>query len=345
MSDIACRIIGKTGHITLQRPDALNALTHAMTLQIEQSLEDWRDKVTLVIIDAQGDKAFCAGGDIASLYESAQRGDIAYGRRFWRDEYRLNVKLAEYAVPIVSFLQGFVMGGGVGLGCHVSHRIVCETSRVAMPECAIGLLPDVGGSLFLANTPGNLGKYLGLTGARMQAADAIYTGFADIYAPYAVWPDLKARLLETGDISIIDAFTAPAPDGSFATDQATLDVLFAPRSLEDITIRLKASPSALAAKALRGLSRGAPLAQTCCLAALDHMRGSQSLRDALALEYRFTARAVDQGDFPEGIRALIIDKDNAPNWAHQSPADVTVAEVSAMLADLGADELDLEDTA
>ena len=185
MSDISIRIAGVAGRITLTRPKALNAVTYQMVTAIHAALEVWRDdpSVKLVIIDAEGEKAFSAGGDIAELYETGQSGDFSFGQTFWRDEYRMNAALHDYPKPVISFLQGFTMGGGMGVGCHGSHRIVGESSQVAMPECGIGLVPDVGGSMILANAPGASGAYLGLTGARMGAADAIYAGFADTYIP------------------------------------------------------------------------------------------------------------------------------------------------------------------
>jgi len=345
MRDVYCHLEGTVGRITLQRPNALNALTHAMALQIEEAIDVWRDDVSLILIDAQGDKAFCSGGDIASLYASAQSGDIAYGRRFWQDEYRLNAKLSEYPVPIVSFLNGFVMGGGVGLGCHVSHRIVCETSKIAMPECGIGLMPDVGGSLLLANAPGYLGEYLGLTGARMGPADAIFAGFADWFVPYDEWETLKRYFTETGDVTALAEFAkAPEPSGL----QASLDEVnrvFAQDSVGDILATLTDSDTDFAQRALKGLRRGAPLALACCHRALSTLRGTTDLRAALAFEFRFTARAVGQGDFPEGIRAAIIDKDNAPKWAHATVSDVTTEEIDTMLSYLGNDALNLEKTA
>jgi len=153
--DIHIRTEGRAGRITLTRPKSLNALSYEMCLAIERALDAWRDDdaVALVLIDAEGDKAFCAGGDVQQLYEKGRAGDYTFGRRFWADEYRLNAKIAEYPKPYVALMQGFVMGGGVGISCHGSHRIVCDTTRIAMPECSIGLVPDVGGSLLLARAP------------------------------------------------------------------------------------------------------------------------------------------------------------------------------------------------
>jgi enoyl-CoA hydratase len=342
MTDVFCRVEGHVGRITLNRPDVLNALTHEMCLTIEAALDDWRDSMSLIIIDAAGDKAFCAGGDIAALYASAQRGDIAYGRKFWQDEYRLNAKIAAYPVPIVSLMQGFTMGGGVGLGCHASHRIVCETSKIAMPECGIGLLPDVGGSLLLANAPGRLGRYLGLTGAWMGPGDAIFAGFADVFVPYDQWDALIDRLAATADIASVSDFISLAPDSAMAGNLPAIDQFFGPASLDEIATGLRASNDEFLQRAVKGLERGAPLALACCMAVLETLKGTQDLCAALALEYRFTARAVAQGDFLEGVRAAIIDKDNAPKWTHAAMTDVTQDDVDAMLADLGKDTLNLE---
>ncbi|MDP3860189.1 MAG: enoyl-CoA hydratase/isomerase family protein, partial [Phaeovulum sp.] len=194
MSDIVTRIEGRAGRITFARPAALNALSHPMALAIEAALDAWRHEpaVALVLIDAEGERAFCAGGDIAAMYHACKAGEFATSRAFWRDEYRMNAKIAEYPKPVVAFMQGFVMGGGVGVGGHARLRIVGETTQMAMPESGIGLIPDVGGSLLLSRAPGRLGEYLGLTGARMRAADAILAGFADIFLPEEGWEEMKA---------------------------------------------------------------------------------------------------------------------------------------------------------
>ncbi len=205
MADIDIRIEGCAGRITLNRPKALNALTYDMAMAIHAALRDWAgdDAVRLIVIDAAGDKAFCAGGDIADLYRTGTEGDFAYGRKFWADEYRMNAALFEFPKPVVSLMQGFTMGGGVGVGCHGSHRIVGDSSQIAMPECGIGLVPDVGGSMILARAPGRLGEYLGTTAARLGAADAILAGFADTYIPEGDWPALIAELCRTGDVAAV----------------------------------------------------------------------------------------------------------------------------------------------
>ena len=215
MKDINIRVKQCAGRITLQRPDALNAMTYEMCTAIEQALILWRedDAVDLVIIDALGDRAFCAGGDIAELYDTGKAGNFEFGQKFWADEYRLNALIADYPKPYVALMQGFTMGGGVGISCHGSHRIVGETSQIAMPECGIGLVPDVGGSYILARAPGNVGVFLGLTTKRMGPSDAIYVGFADNFIAQNNWAKLTQELEETGDIAIIKSYFQDPPDG------------------------------------------------------------------------------------------------------------------------------------
>ncbi|MEE4348199.1 MAG: enoyl-CoA hydratase/isomerase family protein [Paracoccaceae bacterium] len=343
MSDIAIGIDGRAGRITLTRPAALNALTYDMVLATEAALDRWRDDpaVALVVLDAAGDKAFCAGGDIAELYASGKAGDFAYGRTFWADEYRLNAKLAEYPKPIVSLMQGFTMGGGVGLGCHAGHRVLGETSRIAMPECGIGLVPDVGGSLLLARAPGRLGAYLGLTAARMEAGDAILAGFADHFVPQDRWAELIAALCKTGDAAEVDRVSDTAPQGPLRALLPQIDALFASDDLPDTLAALRGDDSGFATDALKAVTRNSPLAMACTLEILSRLRApGTTIRDALDLEYRVTWRAMEQGDFLEGIRAAIIDKDRKPVWKHDIDTLPATA-VSEMLAPLGKDALSL----
>ncbi|HDR29487.1 enoyl-CoA hydratase/isomerase family protein [Rhodovulum sp.] len=345
MTDIEIRIEGRAGRITLNRPKALNALTYPMCLEIEKALDDWRHEagIALVVIDAEGDKAFCAGGDIAVMYETGRQGDYAYGQKFWRDEYRMNAKISGYPKPVVSLMQGFTMGGGVGVGCHGSHRIVGETSQIAMPECGIGLVPDVGGSLLLASAPGRLGAYLGATGRRMGPGDAIYAGFADHFVAEADWPDLIAKLVATGNPDAILAAALPPPPGELSALQPLVDRLFAAPDLAGIVAALRADGSDFATDTLARLGRGSPLSVACTIEMQNRLQGCDAIREALALEYRFTHRAPEHADFLEGIRAAIIDKDRNPSWRHADLNSVTAADVAAMLAPLGPDELNLEE--
>ncbi|SHI86710.1 enoyl-CoA hydratase [Shimia gijangensis] len=336
MSDINIRKVGKTGRITFTRPKALNAMSYKMCTAIEDALDAWEndDDVAMIVVDAEGEKAFCAGGDIAELYETGTANNFAFGQTFWADEYRMNAKMFEFGKPVASFMQGFTMGGGVGVGCHCSHRVVGNSSQIAMPECGIGLVPDVGGSHILATAPGRLGEYLGLTAARLGAADAILAGFADYFLPEGNWPDLITQLEATGDWTLIDTAAQTAPNGTLETQQTEIDANFGGESLTDIVNALKASDSDFARDALKKLSRNSPLAMGCALEIIHRVRATESIRAALEQEYRFTYRAMEHGDFLEGIRAQIIDKDRNPQWKHDLNALPAVA-VSQMLMPLG----------
>ncbi len=345
MSDISIRKSGRAGRITLTRPKALNALSYDMCIAIEKAIDDWRDdpEVAVIVLDAVGEKAFCAGGDVAQLYETGKAGDFDFARRFWADEYRLNNKLHGYPKPVISFMQGFTMGGGVGIGCHGSHRVVGESSKIAMPECGIGLVPDVGGTLLLAQAPGRMGEYLGLTGARMGASDVLHAGFADYFIPEAEWPDLITQLEENGDPFILDRAATTPPPSKLADVQEEVDHLFNRESLSEINAALSMSDSDFAAETLKTLRRNSPLSMACTLEMLRRLRGPGiGMVPALAQEYRFTARSLEKGDFIEGVRAAIIDKDRSPNWQH-ADWNVPQTDIDAMLAPLGDNELKLEE--
>ena len=344
MSEIKGRENGRTGHVTLARPDMLNALTKGMCSAIEAALDQWSrdDSVDAMVIDAEGERAFCAGGDIVEMYQSGIRGDLDYGRRFWRDEYRLNARLSGSRLPVISFLQGYTMGGGVGIGCHARHRIVCESSRIAMPECAIGLIPDVGGSYLLARAPGRIGECMGLTGFRAGPADAIHAGFADHFVPREAWPELLRQLADTGDIGLIDQAAEAPASGVLEQGSPMIEQVFSLPSVPEIEQALIEDDSELAGQLRRGMSRNSPLSMACALELVRMQRSSSSMEQALGLEFRFVHRAVEHADFMEGIRALIIDKDNRPAWRHASPADVDRRDVEHLLASLGDQELELE---
>lgn len=345
MGDISIRVEGHAGRITLQRPSALNALTYDMILAIGKALDSWRDDaaVKIVVVDAEGEKAFSAGGDIAELYATGRDGNYEYGRKFWSDEYRMNANIAEFPKPYIAFMQGFTMGGGVGVACHGSHRIVGESSRIAMPECGIGLVPDVGGSLLLARAPGHCGEYLGTTGARMNGADAIHVGFADMFVAEAEWPDLIAELEKTGDPEVItERATTPAA-GELPGRQPEIDACFSAANLAAIEDELCARDSDFARDSLKALRRGSPLSAAVTVEMVRRLRDGASIRDALELEYRYTFRAMELGDFLEGVRAQIIDKDRNPHWRHENIRDVTAEDVAGMLEPLCENSLNLKE--
>ncbi len=338
MNDIHIRREGRVGYITLTRPRALNALTFAMTVEIGEALARWRDDpdISLLLFDAEGERAFCAGGDIQEIYATARTGDFAFGQRFWATEYRMNAAIARYPKPVVILAQGIVMGGGVGIAGHASHRVLCDSSRVAMPECAIGLVPDVGGSDLLARAPGHLGEFLGLTGHRMKPGDAIRAGFADAYVPAADWPAMTARLLETADPGCLASFFQPAPPPDLAPDQDRIDDAFSAPDIATLAARLETSDWGHGI--LKILNRQSPLALACALSLIRAARREPGVEAALTREYRFTSRASRDGDLLEGIRAAVIDKDRTPVW-RDDPDHVTAVEAEAMLAPLGKAEL------
>lgn len=346
MSDILIRKSGRVGRITLNRPKALNALTLDMIRAIGAILPEWAKdpEIAMLVIDGEGERAFCAGGDIAGIYRALTEGAYDEAREFWRIEYPVNAALFHFPKPVASFLHGYVMGGGVGVGCHASHRVVCESSRIAMPECGIGLVPDVGGSLLLARAPGRLGEFLGTTGHRMGPGEAILAGFADYYVPREAWPALIARLADTGDWEEIDRAAQPAPEAALAGDQARIDAHFGGETLRDILNSLKAEAGEWTRGTLEILSKNAPLSMACTVELIHRARTRDRIEDALRNEFRFAYRACEQGDFREGIRAAIIDKDRAPRWAHDDPAGPSVMDVANMLKPLGAAELVLEET-
>ncbi len=344
MTDVLIRTTGRAGRITLSRPQSLNALTWEMCNAIEAALDAWRDDdaVELVVIDAAGDRAFCSGGDIAEMYHKGCAGDFDFGRRFWTEEYRLNAKVAEFPKPYVAFMQGYTMGGGVGVSCHGSHRVVGATTQVAMPECAIGIIPDVGGSLILSRTKGCIGHYIGTTGYRMGPGDAILAGFADTFMPEEKWPALIERLETSGDPACIADAARPAPEAPLAAIGDWIHRHYDRPSMAEVMRSLDTDRSDISAKTRKALSTGSPLAVACTHEAIARVRGATSIRRALELEYRFTYRAMEESDFLEGIRAAIIDKDRRPNWRHGTLEDVTEAEVAHMLMPLGADRLVLD---
>jgi enoyl-CoA hydratase len=328
----------------MNRPQALNALTLAMVRDIWQALLAWQDDpaIALVLLDGAGDRALCAGGDVISLYEARASGS-ALARTFWSEEYRLNALIGRYPKPFVAIQDGIVMGGGIGLSGHAQYRVVTERSMLAMPETGIGLIPDVGGTWLLARATGQLGVYLGLTGARMSGSDAIQAGFAGTFVPSASLDALKARLIDPHgglvDEVIDEAGDAhPVPLSPLMALKPAIDRAFGHDTVEAILTALGTTTDAWAQKTRADLATKSPIALAATLAAIRAARRMRSLEEALAAEYRLTVRLYEAGEFPEGVRALLVDKDKAPRWRPARLEDVTPAMVAALQAPLPAGE-------
>ncbi|MDJ0362948.1 enoyl-CoA hydratase/isomerase family protein [Rhodococcus sp. H29-C3] len=330
------------GRITLNRPKAINALNHAMVLDIAPQLEKWavEDEVELVLLTGAGERGLCAGGDIVSIYHDAKEGGSG-SKVFWRDEYILNAAIARFPKPYVAIMDGVVMGGGVGLSAHASTRIVTDRSKIAMPEVGIGFIPDVGGTFLLSRAPGELGTHLGLTTAPMDAGDAIAAGFADHYIPSDKLPDFYAAL-ETGTLAdALASFTEPAPTSSLDAARSWIDAAYSADTVEEIVDRLRRSEVPDAHKAADDIESKSPVALKVTLKSLRRAAEAASLEEVLDDEYRVSSASLDSHDLVEGIRAQVVEKDRNPKWSASTLADVTSEDVDRYFAPLGAAELGL----
>jgi len=331
---------GVAGIITLNRPKALNALTLNMVRLIHPQLKAWAadDNVKLVIIEGAGEKAFCAGGDIRALHDWGKAGDPS-ALAFWREEYRLNTYIKRYPKPYIALMDGINMGGGVGVSVNGSHRVATERLTFAMPETGVGLFPDVGGTYFLPRCPGEIGMFLGITGERLKVADAVYAGIADVHVSSDRLEALKERLAggESIDVALRE-LSAPAGEAPLAQRRASIDRHFAKGSVSEIVASLKADGGEWEAKLAANIEAKSP---TSCSVAYRQIRegAKLSFEEAMKLEYRLTSRFIKGHDFYEGVRAIIIDKDQAPKWKPAKLDDVTKAEIDGYFAPLGADEL------
>ncbi len=342
---------GGLGIITLNRPQALNTLSLSMYRDFDPKLIAWAKDpgIHAVVVRGAGEKAFCAGGDVRAIYDARHhpKGDGDYKADFFREEYLLVQRVHRFPKPYIALIDGITMGGGMGISINGSHRVATERASFAMPEVNIGLFPDVGGSRFLNHCPGQLGRYLALTARRLKAADAIYAGFATHYVPHDRLADLTAALAaapwETGrEHAQVDAVLArfsedkwPAPLSAL---QPEIDRCFRFDTVEEILAALERERAEWATEAAVALRRASPLSLKITLEQLKRGRGME-IEAALALEYRMTQHCMAGHDFFEGIRALLVDKDQKPVWQHASLAAVTDAEVAAYFEPLGSQEL------
>jgi enoyl-CoA hydratase/carnithine racemase len=331
---------GSVGRITLNRPKALNALTLEMVREISPALDAWESDptITAVVLDGAGERGFCAGGDIRALYEAARDGD-PMPRDFWREEYHLNARIARYPKPIVAIMNGIVMGGGVGLSGHASHRVATETLMMAMPEVGIGFTPDVGSTYLLSRAPGELGTHLALTGDRLGAADAVRVGFTDLPIDAATLDGLRNGQLE----AILADVTAGAKGLEAPLDASRdwIDACYASDSVEEILERLRARPEPEANKAADTIEAKSPTSLKVTLRALRAARRLSTLEECLDQEYRVSCRFLDTGDFVEGVRATVIDKDGNPQWRPARLEQVADADIDRYFETLGHEELGL----
>ncbi|RZN24585.1 enoyl-CoA hydratase/isomerase family protein [Bradyrhizobium sp. Leo121] len=345
--DLIVRREGAAGVIRLNRPKAINAMTLEMSEGIDAALDRFESDpaVAVVLLEGAGDRGLCAGGDIRGLYESSKAGGDL-GKRFWRQEYVMNARIAKYPKPYVAFMDGLVMGGGVGLSGHASHRVVTERTKLAMPEVGLGFFPDVGGTWLLSRSPGELGSYFGLTGQIMNGPDAIYAKFADAEVPSSKLPELREALTKVragvthAEVrKLIDGFATGETSGPAAAMQPRIDAWFAHDRMEDIIALLQRDGSEFALSTLKVLNEKSPRGMVVTLKLLRLARTSSSLEECLVREYHAALVVFASDDFREGVRAAVIDKDRNPKWSPARVEDVTPEMLAPYFAEIGADEL------
>lgn len=340
-SDILARVEGSAGFISLNRPSALHALNVEMVAAMTAQLQNWTtdDAVRCVIIDHSEGRGFCAGGDIRFLQESAIVGGEA-GLKFFHDEYQLNHLLFTYPKPVTAFMDGITMGGGVGISQPAKFRVATENTRFAMPETGIGLFPDVGGGWYLSRLEGRVGQYLALTGARIEGPGCLALGLATHYLRAESLAEAKTRIAEDPDRieGILGQLSVTPPESKIVAQVPQINRLFASDRFEDILAALDSDGSDWAQKARATLSTKSP--QTCKVALRQLAEGAQcsTFAENMAMEYRIASRVLTRSDFIEGVRAVIIDKDNAPKWNPANPEGVIDALIDQIFAPLPDDK-------
>lgn len=350
--DLIVRREGAVGVIRLNRPKAINAVTLEMFRDIEKALDQFEPDpgIGLILLEGAGERGLCAGGDIRALYESSKvKGDL--GKILWREEYILNDRIARFPKPYVAFMDGIVMGGGVGLSAHGSHRVVTEKTKLAMPEVGLGFFPDVGGTWLLSRSPGEIGTYFGLTGQTMNGPDAIYARFADAVVPSSKLAALRETLVNlragvsTAEVkAAIDRFATGETAGPVAAIQSQIDRWFVHDRMRDIVADLQRDGSELAQSTLKILNEKSPRGMVVALKLLRLARQASSLEECLVREYRAALEVFASDDFREGVRAAVIDKDRNPRWSPARIEDVTPEMVMPYFAEIGADELVFDTT-
>ena len=332
---------GAVGLITLNRPKALNALTLAMVTAMRAQLAQWADDpaVECVVIRGAGERAFCAGADIRAIRQSGLDG-TSYAVDFFREEYRLNAAIKHYPKPYIALIHGICMGGGMGLSVHGAYRIAGSTAVFAMPETGIGFFPDVGGSYFLGHAPGQIGLYLGLSGERLNARDALYARLVTHWVPSDAWPVLMDALEQGDDPRDVAMELGLRPQNSPLSDRRTkIDRIVGATSVEDMLTLLDRDDKEWSHDLAALMRARSP---TSLKLAYSQIRTGSMLDfdDCMRMEFRIASRILKGQDFYEGVRAVIVDKDNAPRWQPATLAEVCDSEIQAYFAPLD-DELPL----
>lgn len=339
--DLIVRRESAAGFLSLNRPQAIHALTVEMDHAMTEALLAWRDdaEVQVVIIDHAEGRGFCAGGDVALVRQSALSDGGERGRKFFFEEYQLNHLLFTYPKPIVAFIDGITMGGGVGISQPARFRVATENTRFAMPETGIGLFPDVGGGWYLSRLPARLGQFLALTGARLDGAECLWAGIASHYLPADALAEAKQRIAAGHDpAQVLAALAVTPPEARIAGNAPAIARHFASDRLEDILASLEADDSEWAAKELATLRRKSPQACKVALRQLAEAAGLDDFAANMALEYRIAARVLMLPDFAEGVRAVLVDKDQSPAWSPATPEEVSDALLDTIFAALPADQ-------
>lgn len=323
---------GRVGRIRLNRPKALNALDLSMIRAITAALEGWRDdpEIHAVVITGEGDRAFCAGGDIRAIRSHVLAHETPPVEAFFSEEYALNGTIAEYPKPYVALVDGICMGGGIGVSVHGTYRVATEHAIFAMPETGIGFLPDIGATFFLPRLPGELGMYMALTGAQIIGADAVHAGLATHFVPREQIAALATEIARDG-VAAVAVAAAPLPPFSLAPHRPTIDACFSAGSVPEILKRLQREDTRWARETLATL-RGRSPSSLCWSFALLRQGAKRTLPQCLAAELAATRTLTIHPDFAEGVRAMVVDKDRQPRWTPPRIEDVDPAEIARLLS-------------
>ncbi len=345
--DVIVRSLGSLRRLTLNRPQALNAITLDMVATMTARLRDWAEDTAVgaVLIDGAGERGFCAGGDIRALYDGAKSGD-SLPARFWANEYRLDVLIARYPKPVIAVMDGLVMGGGVGLSAHAAYRVVTERSAIAMPEVGIGYFPDVGVSFLLARAPWELGTYVALTGSRLGAQDTLFCGLGDDPIPASRLDEIPALLADCRDAkgvwTALGALRASPSPGKLVKARDWIERCFSRETVEDIVESLASCDADGAREALDAMRRASPTSLKITLRNLRTARSFTRVEESFQQDYRISLACIAGHDFMEGIRAQIVDKDRKPGWQPDRLADVAPDIVERHFKSVGELELNFE---